>query len=66
MLTDHKQQIARLRSHNAALERGIAQMQRRANENAAEIHRLQREIDEARNRRTISYEEACAMWEEKQ
>ena len=63
-MTEHEQQITRLRSHNAALERQIAQMQRRANENMAEIIRLQRERDEERNRRAIGYEEACAMWGE--
>ena len=65
-LSELERQLAYLRAKKLTLERSIAESQRRANEVAAEIVRVQKEIDEARFRVPMGYYEAVLAWQEKE
>ena len=65
-MTELERQLAYLRAKKLTLERSIADSQRRANEVAAEIVRVQKEIDDARLSVPLNYHEAVAAWQEKE
>ena len=65
-MSEPERQLAYLRAKKLTLERSIAESQRRANEVAAEIVRVQKELDDARLSVPMSYHEAVAAWKEKE
>ena len=65
-LSELERQLAYLRAKKLTLERSIAESQRRANEVAAEIVRVQKELDDVLLSVPMNYHEAVASWQEKE